>query len=158
MRYAIATLLLAGSMWAQQPPAAAPGAPAAQPGRGGRGPQGPVVVSPELGDKKITFRIHAPNAQSVKLMGGDIPGNGPGAAMTKDEKGIWEVTLTPPPGAYRYYFNVDGNRTIDPVNPSISESNTKHPKDDVRMNGQIGFPHRWWSKSQAACMSHATPR
>jgi enterochelin esterase-like enzyme len=124
MKYVIATLLLAGSMWAQ-PPAAAPGAtPAAQPGRGGRGPQGPVVVSPEVKDKQITFRIHAPNAQAVKLMGGDIPGNGPGAAMTKDEKGVWEVTLTPPPGAYRYFFSVDGTRTIDPVNPSTSESNT----------------------------------
>jgi len=119
MRYAIATLILAGSMWAQAP-APAP----AQPGRGGRGPQGPVVVSPEVGEGKITFRILAPNAQSVKLSAGDIPGNGQGAAMTKDEKGIWEVTLTPPPGAYRYNFNVDGVRTIDPVNPSISESNT----------------------------------
>jgi len=115
MKYAVATLLLAGSMWAQPP--------AAQPGRGGRGPQGPVVVSPEVGDKQITFRILAPNAQAVKLMGGDIPGNGPGAAMTKGENGVWTVTLTPPPGAYRYNFNVDGVTTIDPRNPSISESN-----------------------------------
>jgi enterochelin esterase-like enzyme len=119
MRYGIATLLLAGSMWAQQP-----AAPAAQPGRGGRGPQGPVVVSHEVGDKKITFRLLAPNAQSVKVAGGDIPGNGQGgAAMTKGENGVWEVTLTPPPGSYRYNFNVDGVTTIDPRNPSISESN-----------------------------------
>jgi len=39
----------------------------------------------------------------------------------------------------------------------MSESNTKHPKDDVRKNGQIGFPQRWWGKSQAACISDATP-
>lgn len=118
MRYAIAILTLATAAWAQ-PPAA----PAAQPGRGGRGPQGPVVVSPEVAAGKITFRILAPNAQAVKLMGGDIPGNGPGAAMTKDDKGIWEVTLTPPPGSYRYNFNVDGVTVIDPRNPAISESN-----------------------------------
>jgi enterochelin esterase-like enzyme len=119
MRYAIATLLMAGSMWAQAP-AAAP----AQPGRGGRGPQGPVVVSPEVGAGKITFRIHAPKAESVRLSAGDIPNSGQGGpAMTKGENGIWEVTLTPPPGAYRYVFNVDGVRTIDPVNPSTSESN-----------------------------------
>src|SRR5206468_9425612 len=68
-------------------------------------------------------RVLAPNAQAVKVMGGDIPGNGPGAAMTKGENGIWEVTLAPPPGAYRYNFNVDGVTTIDPRNPSISESN-----------------------------------
>jgi enterochelin esterase family protein len=37
---------------------------------------------------------------------------------------VWEVTLGPiDPGAYRYNFNVDGVATIDPRNPSISESN-----------------------------------
>ena len=94
MKYAIA-IFAAASLWAQP---AAP--PAAQPGRGGRGPQGPVVVSPEVTpDKKVTFRILEPNAQAVKLSGGDIPGNGQGggAAMTKGDNGIWEMT----PGAAR---------------------------------------------------------
>jgi enterochelin esterase family protein len=45
--------------------------------------------------------------------------------MTKGENGIWEITLGPvEAGAYRYNFNVDGVTTIDPRNPSISESNT----------------------------------
>jgi enterochelin esterase-like enzyme len=97
----------------------------AQPARGGRGPQGPVVVSPEVtAEKKVIFRILAPNAQAVKVMGGDIPGNNGGAPMTKGENGVWEATLTPPPGAYRYNFNVDGVATVDPRNSSISESNT----------------------------------
>src|SRR5437868_2502644 len=97
----------------------------AQPARGGRGPQGPVVVSPEVtAEKKVIFRILAPNAQAVKVMGGDIPGNNGGTPMTKGENGIWEATLAPPPGAYRYNFNVDGVATIDPRNSSISESNT----------------------------------
>ena len=97
----------------------------AQPARGGRGPQGPVVVSPEVtAEKKVIFRILAPNAQAVKVMGGDIPGNSGGAPMTKGDNGIWEATLSPPPGAYRYNFNVDGVTTIDPRNSSISESNT----------------------------------
>ena len=80
MKFALATLFLAAvSAWAQ-PPAAA------QPGRGGRGPQGPVVVSPEAtAEKKVIFRILAPNAQAVKVMGGDIPGNNGGAPMTKGE-------------------------------------------------------------------------
>ena len=71
MKFALATLFLAAvSGWAQP-------APPAQPGRGGRGPQGPVVVSPEVtADKKVIFRILAPNAQAVKVTGGDIPGNG----------------------------------------------------------------------------------
>ncbi len=85
----------------------------------------PPIVSPEVSaDHKVTFRIQAPKATAVKLSGGDIPDNGPGAAMTKNDAGLWEVTLGPlPAGAFRYNFNVDGLSVIDPRNPAISESN-----------------------------------
>lgn len=85
----------------------------------------PVVVSPELqGDRRVTFRILAPKAESVKLNGGDIPNNGAGAAMTKGENGVWEVTMGPlDAGAYRYTFNVDGLTVVDPRSPATSESN-----------------------------------
>jgi enterochelin esterase family protein len=98
-----------------QPPAPAPG----------RGPQGPVVNSPEVrADRQVVFRIFAPQAQAVQLMGSDIPNNVRGAAMTKGENGVWEVTLGPiDPGAYRYNFNVDRVSVMDPRNPSVSESN-----------------------------------
>jgi enterochelin esterase family protein len=44
--------------------------------------------------------------------------------MTKAENGVWEVTLGPVAGAYRYNpFNIDGVATIDPRNSAISESN-----------------------------------
>ncbi len=91
----------------------------------GRGAQGPVVVSPEVrADRRVVFRINAPQAQSVRLTGTDIPGNLQGAEMAKGENGVWEVTLGPiDPGAYRYNFNVDRVSVIDPRNPSISESN-----------------------------------
>ena len=114
-------------------------APAAQPGRAaaGRGPAGPQVVSPEvLPDRRVTFRILAPQAQNVRVSGGDMPalaGAGRGATapsgpppgqMTKAENGVWSVTVGPvDPGAYRYNFNVDGVTVIDPRNPSVSESN-----------------------------------
>jgi len=83
------------------------------------------VVSPQvLPDRRVTFRILAPQAQAVRLAGSDIPGNAPGAPLTKGENGVWEVTLGPiDPGAYRYNFNVDGVAVIDPRSPSISESN-----------------------------------
>jgi enterochelin esterase family protein len=89
------------------------------------GPQGPQVVSPEISaDRRVTFRILAPKAEAVRLSGGDIPGNGPGAVMTKGTNGVWEVTLGPiQPGAYRYNFNVDGVSVIDPRSSAISESN-----------------------------------
>ncbi len=95
-----------------QPPAGQPNRPA-------------PVVSPEVAtDRHITFRLSAPNAESVKVSAGDIPGNNQGTAMTKGENGIWETTLGPiDPGAYRYNFNVGGVNVIDPRNPSISESN-----------------------------------
>ena len=98
--------------------------PAAAPARG-RGPQGPQVVSPEVSaDRRVTFRILAPKAEAVRLGGGDIPGNGSGAEMTKDTNGVWEATLGPiGPGAYRYNFNLDGVSVIDPRNPATSESN-----------------------------------
>ena len=88
-------------------------------------PQTPAIVSPEVqADHRVTFRIHAPQAQALRLVGSDIPGNQQGAPMTKGENGVWEVTLGPiDPGAYRYNFNLDGVSVIDPKNPSTSESN-----------------------------------
>jgi len=87
--------------------------------------QGPQVVSPEVAvDRKVTFRILAPKAETVTLSAGDIPNLGRGAAMAKNAEGVWEVTLGPiDAGAYRYNFNVDGVSVIDPRNPATSESN-----------------------------------
>jgi enterochelin esterase family protein len=90
-------------------------------------PQGPQVVSPEVtADRRIVLRILAPQAQAVRLNASDIPGVpfGPGAALTKRQNGVWEMTVGPvPAGAYRYSFLIDGIATIDPRNPSTSESN-----------------------------------
>jgi enterochelin esterase-like enzyme len=91
-----------------------------------RGPQGPRVTSPEIAaDGKVTFRILAPKAESIKLSAGDIPGQAQGGAvLTKGASNVWEVTLEKlAPGAYRYNFNVDGVATIDPRNPLTSQSN-----------------------------------
>lgn len=92
--------------------------------RPGRNAQGPRVVSPEVAsDGKVTFRIRATKAESVRLSAGDIQRLGQGT-MTKGSNDIWEVTVGPvEPGAYRYNFNVDGLSVIDPRNPATSESN-----------------------------------
>jgi enterochelin esterase-like enzyme len=90
-------------------------------------PQQPPVISPEVKDGNVTFRIIAPKAQSVKLSGGDMPGVGQGKEMSKVTIGtneVWEVTMEKVrPGYYRYNFNVDGLAVIDPRNPATSESN-----------------------------------
>jgi enterochelin esterase-like enzyme len=68
-------------------------------------------------DRRVTFRLLAPNARTVQLVpGGNDNGLGRGPfEMTKDEKGYWTVT-TPPavPGFHYYWFSVDGLPVNDP--------------------------------------------
>jgi enterochelin esterase-like enzyme len=87
-----------------------------------------------LADRRVTFRIWAPDATAVKLHpeGPEAtPGITPeqlaptyaGFPMTKSDKGIWEATIGPiAPGTYRYNFVVDGVATTDPRNPLTSQS------------------------------------
>ena len=116
--------VLALSVCAAPALAQAPAAAAAPQGRGNS--PAASVVSPEIGaDRRVTFRIYAPNAQAIRLAAGDIPGVGQTTQLTKGENGVWQVTVGPiDPGAYRYNFNVDGVATIDPRNNATSESNT----------------------------------
>ncbi len=91
-----------------------------------QGSRPPEFVSPEISsEKKVTFRIHAPKAEAVRLSSSDIPNTGRGVEMKKGDNGVWEATVGPiAPGAYRYNFNLDGVAVIDPRNPSTSESNS----------------------------------
>ncbi len=88
-------------------------------------PRPPQFISPEVSpERTVTFRIHAPNADAVTVVGGDIPNNAKGIAMTKGENGVWQGTSAPlVPGAYRYRFQIAGVATVDPRNPTVSESN-----------------------------------
>lgn len=94
----------------------------AQPG----GRRGPQVVSPEvLTGGKVTFRLRAPQAESVQLVSPDLGGMESPGALTKNEQGIWELVYGPvnPPIAMRYRFNVDGVTIVDPTNRQTSEAN-----------------------------------
>lgn len=93
-----------------------------------QGPQGnrpPEFASTEVSpERKVTFKVHAPKAQSVRLGSSDLPGVGMASEMKKSDEGVWEATVGPiPAGAYRYNFQVDGVSVIDPRNPATSESN-----------------------------------
>ncbi len=86
------------------------------------------VVSPQVDTAgRVTFRIEAPRAASVRLSSpGDITTLpfGEGLAMQQDAAGVWSVTVPGiDPGAYRYSFDVDGVRVLDPANRQVSESN-----------------------------------
>jgi enterochelin esterase family protein len=84
--------------------------------------QGPsqVVRSPEVhADKTVTFRLRAPQASSVSLVGEVMQGKGP-QAMTKDDKGVWSVTVGPlAPEIWIYNFRVEGVDLPDPSNISL---------------------------------------
>jgi enterochelin esterase-like enzyme len=80
--------------------------------------QAPPLVSPEVqADRRVTFRLRAPNAKEVTVAG---EWGGGAKAMTRDEQGTWSVTLDPiDAGLYGYSFNMDGFQTLDPANPTI---------------------------------------
>jgi enterochelin esterase-like enzyme/L-ascorbate metabolism protein UlaG (beta-lactamase superfamily) len=103
---------------------AAPGGAAAGRGAGrGQASPGASIVSPEvLSDRRVTFRIYAPQATRVTVTGEW----GQGASdLTKDEQGIWSVTLGPfESNVHRYSFSVDGVQMLDPRNMATSESNS----------------------------------
>jgi enterochelin esterase family protein len=72
-------------------------------------------------DHTVTFRLKAPEAKEVNLVGvailtalGDSKKPVP---FTKGEDGIWTLTVGPlKPDMYAYHFNVDGIQMTDPSN------------------------------------------
>lgn len=90
---------------------------------------GVPIKSPEIkSDNSVTFRIKAPQADTVYITGDFLPTvkmdtpygvfDGPGKALlTKGEDGIWTYTSEPlKSDLYSYSFIVDGLKTTDPNN------------------------------------------
>ena len=78
------------------------------------------LKSPEVSaDHHVTFRIFAPKASEVTLAG-DWLGSEPSPKLSKDEQGVWSISLGPfEPSIYIYSFTVDGVAIPDPINPRI---------------------------------------
>jgi 1,4-alpha-glucan branching enzyme len=64
--------------------------------------------------KKVTFSIHAPQANEV-LIAGDFNNWEPKTRLKKS-KATWQKDITLKPGKYEYKFVVDGNWVNDPAN------------------------------------------
>lgn len=118
MKYLAPVLCLMGFLpVAAMAQSAAPGTPAAQ-----TAPivhsQAPPLVSPEVhGDRRVTFRVRATNANAVTVSG-EWPGGV--SPMTNDGQGVWSVILGPlAPDLYGYSFSIDGFQTLDPANPAV---------------------------------------
>lgn len=75
-----------------------------------------------LSDRRVTFRLLAPKAAAVDVLIGLKSGSYEAqgtttAALTKDSKGLWSVTLGPfEPNLYEYQFSLDGRKFADPGN------------------------------------------
>lgn len=73
------------------------------------------MVSPEIGESQVTFRISAPYADNVDLSISWMRGTT--VSMRKDTLGIWSVSIPmPDPEIYTYSFIVDGLSVTDPSN------------------------------------------
>ncbi len=74
------------------------------------------VVSPEVHpDRKVTFRLLAPQAENVGVNVQFAQGL---KQMKKNNDGVWSVTLGPAePNIYEYSFVVDGLQIPDTANP-----------------------------------------
>ncbi len=90
---------------------------------------GEPIVSPQINpDNSVTFRLFAPNATKVVVVGVFLPQQliyspfgkveAPGSELlTKDENGMWQYTSVPLQSEfYTYNFVVDGLRIADPSN------------------------------------------
>src|SRR6266480_879888 len=83
-----------------------------------------VPVSPEIHtDRTVTFRLFAPKASEVVLMGspGILEVIKEPKPLQKDDKGVWSLTVGPlPAGFYTYGYAIDGGlRMPDPSNPQL---------------------------------------
>jgi enterochelin esterase-like enzyme len=91
-----------------------------------KAPALPRVVSPEvLADKRVTFRLRAPDAAAVLLNGNWD--NGTNIAMTKDDQGIWSVTVGPlGEQLWGYSFSVNGIKVLDPGNGELQRDGSRY--------------------------------
>lgn len=101
------------------------------------------IVSPEVHpDRSVTFRIRAPKASEVTLTG-DWLGSAPAPKLTKDDAGVWSVTLGPmEPSIYIYSYTVDGVAMADPINPRMKlRASTSASLLEVPDEGAFWEPH-----------------
>ena len=91
------------------------------------GGRGRPVVSPEIQNDSMTFRLRADYATYVKLSGSWMPNPyGDSIDMRRGEGNIWEVKVPcPRPEIYTYNFIVDGVSVNDPQNILVQRDGTR---------------------------------
>lgn len=78
--------------------------------------EGPGAAGAKPRARPVPFRVRAPGAKSVALVGAFIVRGGR-KEMEKGSDGVWEAEIYLHPGQYRYFFSVDKKKVLDPENP-----------------------------------------
>lgn len=86
------------------------------------------VISPEIQNDSVTFRLKADYATVVKLSGSWMPNPWGGTIdMTRGENNVWEVTIPlPEPEIYTYNFVADGVSVNDPQNVMVQRDGSRY--------------------------------
>jgi enterochelin esterase-like enzyme len=109
-------------------------------------------------DRRVTFRVKAPDALKVQVLPAPRVWNGLGDGpydMVKGAEGFWTVTIPPAePGLHNYFIVVDGFQSNDPGSQtfpgySLSCSAVEIPDPNVDFYGTKDVPHgdvriRWY--------------
>lgn len=83
-------------------------------------------------DHSVTFYFYDPGASEVSL---SMDGHAGSLPMTKDDQGVWSVTLPPmQPDLYDYLFVADGVPALDPSNPVVNP-NLRSPSNVFEVPG-----------------------
>jgi enterochelin esterase-like enzyme len=97
-------------------------------------PQTPEVHA----DHSVTFYLYDPGAKQVEL---SIDGHAGGLPMTKDDQGVWSVTVPAmQPDLYDYLFVADGVAILDPSNAEVNP-NLRSPSNVFEVRG--AQPELW---------------
>jgi enterochelin esterase family protein len=109
-------------------------------------------TSPEIHpDRQVTFRLRALNAKEVKVTGELGIGT---QAMTRNEGGIWSVTLGPlAPELYGYSLVVDGLTIPDPGNVRLKPQ--RSPTTSIlEIPGNPPLLHDFWDVPHGTVRLH----
>lgn len=100
------------------------------------------IVSPEVRKDTVIFRLRAPDAERVRVVG--IEGQ-PAAEMDRGDRGIWSVQIGPlAPELYSYAFEIDGTRVTDPSNRNVKKWLSCNSMFEIRgglLHEQQDVPH-----------------
>ena len=86
-----------------------------------------AVISPEIGERTVTFRISSPQAKLVRIYGSWMRSSDSSVDMKKDSTGTWSVSIARPASElYTYNFIIDGLNVNDANNIFLQRDGVRY--------------------------------